>query len=228
MLDLALVQRPAINNLISLYQKNNRASQKGKKKKSKSKKGKTGSGQSQVMDAVWEANEKKAREMEIIFNDNWNLFEWIHKLLEKFEQALIDTQGKFYATLTIFIPWYKVLTDDCNQTIKKFTKSVLFGPLPTLCTCGCFGSAFQAHFFEQQRLDKPPEDDNNNADTNSKNQIQFKDEALKILRVVFKEYSLKRPVKQKSKSDATGSDVVSKNKKEKEQFHPLQNYKKTS
>jgi hypothetical protein len=44
--------------------------------------------------------------------------------LEKFEQASIDTQGKFYATLTIVIPWYKVLTDHCNDTIKKFTKSL--------------------------------------------------------------------------------------------------------
>ncbi|KNE91019.1 hypothetical protein PSTG_15553 [Puccinia striiformis f. sp. tritici PST-78] len=122
MLDLALVQRPVIDDLISSYMKTNRASQKGKKRKSKSKKkgkGKSGSGQSQIVEGVQEANDKKTREMEEISNNDWNLFEWIHKLLEKFEQASINTQGEFYATLTMVIPWYKVLQTTAMKTSRN-------------------------------------------------------------------------------------------------------------
>ncbi|KAH9470917.1 hypothetical protein Pst134EA_004828 [Puccinia striiformis f. sp. tritici] len=177
------------------------------------------------------------RSQEAISNEDWNLFKWIHDLLEKFGQASVDTEGNFYATLTIVIPWYKVLKDHCSNTIKKFTKSCralrsvmikaakaalekLQGYHSILAVV--LDPQFKLTFFEQEPLD---EEDNNDSDTNGKTQIEFKDQALKILCDTHKDYSTKRPVKKKN-SNITGSDSAAKTTKEKEAFHPLQNYKK--
>ena len=164
--------------------------------------------------------------------------------MKKFQQASVDTQGEVYATLTTVIPWYIALTDHCNKTIKKFTKSrrpsrtvmieaanVAMGKLRGYYSVHSHHSIlavvldprFKFALFEQRPFDADDDDD-----ASGETQIKYKDEAMKVLRATFHEYSTKLSSdRSKGSSNVTSSQSVS-NKKDKERFHPLQSYKKTS